>query len=508
MSLRHIGKHWNHVGHTLQLLAFICFIGGNTLQAHYVPDASLQPVWQSADPEPENGPDGGDPDLDGLPNWYELWLGTDPYLYDTDYDGINDGDEVFTTGTDPLNWDTDGNGQSDLADFYAANPPEENPGITEEEAGATNSETTPQDSDGDGLSDDFEANVSFTDPINWDTDGNGRSDYDDHYYPVTEPDSDGDGVSDWAETSDGTDPYSVDSDGDGLSDGEEQNIYFTDPNNAHSLSSQFTDWYLVDQTDGDGGGIPDRIESYYGMDPYDANDDLYGDLDGDGVCNLDAYNQGWSLDANIPQNYDRDGDGMTDVWETSYGLNPDDSSDASQDPDGDGYDNLTEFQIGTDPWVAESGSYVEDNTNESPQDSDSSDTEQSSNGDGTSEADDNPSAETGVIIDVEYEVEVEETVTEMRREDEEGYQRGMEELWRRYGTISNIPPQELESLAAQYPLCEYNQTYSGNQRETFRLCENIARAEAAVTSAVISWAANIPKIISWTITGWSAWGGE
>lgn len=93
MSLRHIGKHWNHVGHTLQLLAFLCFIGGHTLQAQYVPDASLQPVWQSADPEPENGPDGGDPDLDGLPNWYELWLGTDPYLYDTDSDGINDGDD-------------------------------------------------------------------------------------------------------------------------------------------------------------------------------------------------------------------------------------------------------------------------------------------------------------------------------------------------------------------------------------------------------------------------------
>lgn len=260
---------------------------------------------------------------------------------------------VFTTGTDPLNWDTDGNGQSDLADFYAANPPEENPGITEEEADQNHSDTTPQDSDGDGLSDDFEANVSFTDPLNGDSDGNGRSDYDDHYYPVAEPDADGDGVPDWAETSDGSDPYSVDSDGDGLTDGEEQNIYFTDPNHAHSLSSQFTDWYLVDQTDSDGGGIPDRIESYYGMDPYDANDDLYGDLDGDGVCNLDAYNQGWGLDSNIPQNYDRDGDGMTDVWETSYGLNPDDPSDASQDPDGDGYDNLAEFQNGTDPWVAE-----------------------------------------------------------------------------------------------------------------------------------------------------------
>ena len=173
---------------------------------------------------------------------------------------------------------------------------------------------------------------------------------------MTEPDSDGDGVSDWAETSDGTDPYRVDSDGDGLTDGEELYIYSTDPNNPHSLSGQFTDWYVVDLTDSDGGGIPDRIESYYGMNPYDANDDLYGDLDGDGVCNLDAYHQGWSLDANIPQNYDRDGDGMTDVWETSCGLNPDDSSDASQDPDGDGYDNLAEFQNGTDPWVAENHS--------------------------------------------------------------------------------------------------------------------------------------------------------
>lgn len=37
------------------------------------------------------------------------------------------------------------------------------------------------------------------------------------------------------------------------------------------------------------------------MDPYDSNDDL----DGDGVCNLDAYNQGLGLDASILQNYDK-----------------------------------------------------------------------------------------------------------------------------------------------------------------------------------------------------------
>jgi hypothetical protein len=322
MILNHIGNKWFQIGRTLQFIAFAAYIGGNTASASYVPDTSNQPVWQSADAAPENGPDSSDYDTDGLPAWYETWLGSDPISYDTDGDGINDGDEVATTRTHPLSWDTDGNGQSDLADFYAANPPAELPA----ETSTSTAEATSVDSDSDGLTDDFENSTALTNPYSSDTDGNGRSDYDDYYYPVGNPDSDSDGVTDITETEQGTDPYGVDSDGDGLTDGEETNVFYTDPNNAHSRSSQYTDWYMVDLTDSDGGGIPDRIESYLGMNKYDASDDVSGDLDGDGTTNVESYEEGTSPDANITENYDRDADGMTDVWEVANGLNPDESN--------------------------------------------------------------------------------------------------------------------------------------------------------------------------------------
>ena len=54
-----------------------------------------------------------DSDGDGLPDWYELLIGTDPQNGDTDGDGLSDYDEVFIYHTDPLNPDTDGDGFRD-----------------------------------------------------------------------------------------------------------------------------------------------------------------------------------------------------------------------------------------------------------------------------------------------------------------------------------------------------------------------------------------------------------
>jgi len=54
-----------------------------------------------------------DSDGDGLPDWFELLIGTDPFNPDTDGDGLTDYEEVFVYHTNPLLADTDGDGFND-----------------------------------------------------------------------------------------------------------------------------------------------------------------------------------------------------------------------------------------------------------------------------------------------------------------------------------------------------------------------------------------------------------
>lgn len=64
-----------------------------------------------------------DHDGDGLTTLEEFQLGTDPYIADTDGDGLNDGREVTTVGTDPLLFDTDGDRISDGLEVFAGSNP-------------------------------------------------------------------------------------------------------------------------------------------------------------------------------------------------------------------------------------------------------------------------------------------------------------------------------------------------------------------------------------------------
>lgn len=54
-----------------------------------------------------------DPDNDGLNNIKEMEYGTDPFEEDTDMDSLSDGDEVNVYRSDPLKYDTDGDTLSD-----------------------------------------------------------------------------------------------------------------------------------------------------------------------------------------------------------------------------------------------------------------------------------------------------------------------------------------------------------------------------------------------------------
>jgi hypothetical protein len=68
--------------------------------------------------------------------------------------------------------------------------------------------------------------------------------------------------------------------------------------------------------DSDGDGIPDSVEIANGLNPHDPTD-AAGDLDGDGLTNLEEYRLGTNM-----RNADTDGDGISDLIELRLGLNP------------------------------------------------------------------------------------------------------------------------------------------------------------------------------------------
>jgi hypothetical protein len=220
-----------------------------------------------------------DLDLDGLSELEELEQGTDPSLFDTDGDGLGDGDELGVYLTDPREPDTDQGSAPDGLEVQQGTDPLD-----------SSDDLAALDSDGDGLTDAAEAQWG-TDPHEPDTDGGGvgdgaevergsdpldpgddeppdppvDQDHDgllDSLEPglgtdPTDPDTDGDGLLDGVEGALSLDPTSFDTDGDGLGDGDELFVWHTDPVNP----------------DTDGGGSPDGQEISRGTDPRDPGDD-------------------------------------------------------------------------------------------------------------------------------------------------------------------------------------------------------------------------------------------
>jgi len=102
----------------------------------------------------------GDSDGDGLPDWKEREIGTDPYNADTNHDGIPDGVE-YAMGLDPANMDMDGDGLTNAQELAMGT----NPFLA--------------DTDGDGVPDNLDAYP--LDPTRWQAPG---SDPNDHTPPI------------------------------------------------------------------------------------------------------------------------------------------------------------------------------------------------------------------------------------------------------------------------------------------------------------------------------------
>jgi hypothetical protein len=144
------------------------------------------------------------------------------------------------------------------------------------------------DSDGDGMTDEYEV-ANGLDPevndANGDEDGDGLTNLFEfqHGLLANNPDTDGDFLNDGAEFAAGTDPLNPDTDGDGIVDGH-------DPNP------------LRNDSDIDGDGIADQDDP---------------DMDNDGLTNDQEIALGTD-----PRKFDTDGDGWPDGLEVEAGSNP------------------------------------------------------------------------------------------------------------------------------------------------------------------------------------------
>lgn len=153
------------------------------------------PLVSDSNTEPEETDRVTDTDSDGIPDYYEAEIGTDPLLADTDGDGIDDMTEVVL-GSDPLLADTDNDGILD------GDVDEDQDGLSLKQEKELGTYFFADDSDFDGLHDADEVNTYGTDPLLDDTDG--------------------DTILDGEEILLGKNPLSQDSDGDGILDNEEK----------------------------------------------------------------------------------------------------------------------------------------------------------------------------------------------------------------------------------------------------------------------------------------------
>ncbi len=315
-----------------------------------------------------------DPDWDDLTNIEEFMVSysMDPCFYDTDGDGLDDGDEVDMYFTNPVDPDTDGDGLEDgyeifssytypddpdsdddsMTDgwedaYYCVNPMYSDSTMNPDGDGALNGAeyrhgTNPcvyDDADGDGMPDDYEnahacLNVNIPDAA-WDMDGDGLTNGEEYGLSTNpcSPDTDGDGLQDLFEVYIyQTNPNDIDTDGEGLTDLVEIYISDSEPTMPDSDGDGLSDAFEVGVIVGTG---PNRV-----LDTVPAGDDeseyeaiwVGTDLSpgttaaADDLQIIPRFPSYPRLFITDPMDPDSDGDGIDDRIEVEWGANPNDDS--------------------------------------------------------------------------------------------------------------------------------------------------------------------------------------
>ena len=318
-----------------------------------------------------------DGDGDGKSFKAEIAAGTDPFHNDNDNDGDGISNSLETTRyhTNPNLADSDNDGLPDAFEISIGS----NPLVARQELVSALFQAVVaagwRDSDGDWMPDAYENSYAFLNSqsaadADQDYDGDGLTNYQE-YKLGTRPDladTDGDGMSDGWEVIHGLNPKdptdsNIDSDNDGLINLLEYQ-FNSDPRKADgdlAASGQQNKHPLTGLIN-TGDGFTDLQEVLLGLNPlvYDATqpgiarsgqtqwleyNDPGIDTDGDGLT--DQAELRWGTN---PAMADTDGDGMPDGWEVANGLDPRSSADAAADLDGDGLTNLQEYQAGLLPY--------------------------------------------------------------------------------------------------------------------------------------------------------------
>ena len=292
-------------------------------------------------PDPDNGPY-GDPDRDGLTNEQEAAIGTNPTASDSDGDGLNDRWESLYTETVQTP-------QGPVTLLDPLNPNWGCPLLTPQvEAemkliiGTSTWNSLPVGPNGDHSCDSV-LDVDRQGP-------DSLPNYLEEIYDTNplEEDSDGDLIPDRIEVGYGSQELQVhcgvpqfgtirlEAPYTDLMSGVGDLTWFNEDMDGDGRLNGPGDW------DTDGDGMPDGFEYCYNTLLNPANStDAYGDVDEDGLNNVEEYEVAYTWGAvnfTNPLVADTDDDGMPDGWEYNSGIHPNDGSNAEEDPDFDGYD--------------------------------------------------------------------------------------------------------------------------------------------------------------------------